>query len=249
MDALPAVPLELIHEGEDFFVVFKPAHLLVHPTKPGGPRTLLHHLSELCAYELRNGAKFSIVNRLDRETSGIVLVATTPHAARRFGKAMARRQIHKGYLGIVTGWPEEDAFTIDAPLRRAGEIEPGPIWLKQRIHPDGRPSATRFHVLRRFVHPRHNQQRFALVEAIPLTGRTHQIRVHLAHCGHPLVGDKIYGPSEECYLSFIDKGWTAGLAQKLIFDRHALHSHWLEVEGRAFHCPLPEDMDSWLREV
>jgi len=249
MNTLEAAPLRILHEGNDFLVLYKPAHLLIHPSKPGGPRTLLHHLKDLCAYELRNGGQLSIINRLDRETSGIVLVATTTHAARRFGKAMARRQIHKGYLAIVCGWPESNSFTIDAPLRRKGEILPSPIWLKQIVHPDGRPSSTHFKVLQRLTHPAHENQRFALVEATPITGRTHQIRVHLAHCGHPVAGDKIYGPSEECYLSFIDKGWSPALARKLIFDRHTLHSHLMNVENISYHCPLPDDMNSWLKEA
>ena len=114
---------------------------------------------------------------------------------------MAHHQIRKTYTAIVFGWPIEETFVVNQPLLRQGLVRPSKIYLKQTVHPDGSPALTSFHVLNRFVH---RDRPFALVEAEPETGRTHQIRVHLAHAGYPIVGDKIYGPDENCYLEFIE---------------------------------------------
>ncbi|MEO5719729.1 MAG: RNA pseudouridine synthase, partial [Chthoniobacterales bacterium] len=183
-------------ETEDYLVVDKPPFLLIHPSKPDGTPTLWAALREVLAFELVNGGQVSIVNRLDRETSGLVLIAKNHATARRFGLAMERRLIEKEYLALVQGWPEWEETTVDAPLARQGEHGPSAIWLKQAIHEKGAPALTDFRVENRFVR---RDSRFAIVRAIPRTGRTHQIRVHLAHLGHALVGDKIYGPNEKLY--------------------------------------------------
>ncbi len=214
----------VVDEADDWIVVDKPAPLQVHPAKPDSPPTLLDGLQALLAYELANGARLSIINRLDRDTSGLVLVAKNAAAARQFGRAMMRRTVEKAYLALVWGWPAEDAFSVEAPLRRRGEVEASPIHLMQCVHPEGAPSRTEFHVRHRFERDTPAGRRFALVEAHPVTGRMHQIRVHLAHAGHPVVGDKIYGPSPQNYLEFIDTGWTPALAARLLLPRHALHS-------------------------
>jgi 23S rRNA pseudouridine1911/1915/1917 synthase len=86
------------------------------------------------------------------------------------------------------------------------------------------------------------------VRCFPFTGRMHQIRVHLAHSGHPVIGDKIYGPDETCYLDFIETGWTEDLARRLFLDRHALHAHGLEVDGGNWISPLPQDLAQFLAE-
>ena len=96
----------IVAETDDYLVVDKPPFLLIHPSKPDGAPTLWAALRELLAFELVNGGQVSIVNRLDRETSGLVLIAKNREAARRFGKAMERHQIEKEYLAIVHGWPE-----------------------------------------------------------------------------------------------------------------------------------------------
>ncbi len=111
----------IVAETDEYAVVEKPPFLLVHPTKPGGPRTLWSELRQLFAYEIANGGQVSIVNRLDRETSGLILVAKTSRAARRFGLLMQRQQIAKEYLAVVWGWPEWDQTAVDAPLLRQGE--------------------------------------------------------------------------------------------------------------------------------
>lgn len=239
----------IVAETEDFLLVDKPPFLLIHPSKPDGTPTLWAALRELLAFELVNGGQVSIVNRLDRETSGLVLVAKNAATARHFGLAMERRRIEKEYLAIVHGWPEWESTEVNAPLARAGEHGPSAIWLKQAIHPEGAPALTEFRMERRFVRPGTGRDgRFALVRAIPQTGRTHQIRVHLAHLDHAIVGDKIYGPGEELYLRFIETGWTPELADQLLLPRQALHSARLRVEDEFdWPSPLPEDLEAWIK--
>ena len=173
-------------------------------------------LRELLAFEIASGGQVSIVNRLDRETSGLVLVAKTAIAARDFGLLMQRHSLRKEYLAIVWGWPEWEHKLIDAPLDRQGKHQHSAVWLKQMIHVSGAPAQTEFLIERRFKRSTAAADRFSVIRAIPRTGRTHQIRVHLASIGHPIVGDKIYGPDEELYLRFIETGWTHELGQRLL---------------------------------
>jgi 23S rRNA pseudouridine1911/1915/1917 synthase len=233
----------VLGETADLLAVDKPAGLLVHPSKPGGPKTLWDGLRELLCYEIANSGQVSLVNRLDRETSGIVLVAKTSAAARQAAIAMQEGKIRKTYLLIVTGHPAEETFTIDAPIIRRGEVLETKIHLQRMVHPQGAAAATEFRVLENFK-SRHGA--FSLIEATPLTGRTHQIRVHAAHAGHPVVGDKIYGPSEDFYLEFIQTGWTASLAEHLLLPRHALHSAGLALDWNGslleWRSGLPTDL-------
>ena len=234
----------LIAETDEYAVVEKPPFLLVHPTKPDGPRTLWSELRNLFAFEIANGGQVSIINRLDRETSGLMLIAKTSAAARRFGLLMQKQRIGKEYLAIVWGWPEWDSTTVDAPIGRAGEFGPSPIWLKQAIHPGGALAITQFVVAEKFTR---NGERFAIVRAIPQTGRTHQIRVHLGSLGHAIVGDKIYGPDENHYLEFIETGWTPKLERAFFLPRHALHSSRLAVdESESWESALPPDLKAWI---
>ena len=235
---------EVVAETEEYAVVEKPPFLLVHPTKPGGPRTLWSELRNLFAFEIANGGQVSIVNRLDRETSGLMLIAKTSAAARRFGLLMQAQRIGKEYLAIVWGWPDWDSITVNAPIARAGEFGASRIWLKQAIHAHGAPALTRFVVTDRFIRA---GDRFAIVRAIPRTGRTHQIRVHLASVGHAIVGDKIYGPDENHYLEFIENDWTPELERALLLPRQALHSSRIEIEGvGSWASPLPIDLAHWI---
>ena len=203
-------------------------------------------MRSLLAFEIANGTKLSIITRLDRETSGIVLVAKTPDAAREFGMAMEAREFHKTYRAITWGWPAEDSFEIDAPLIRKGEVQPSPVWVRRMVHPRGKSSRTRVTVLHRWEAATTNGDRFALVECEPLTGRTHQIRAHLQHAGHPVVGDKIYGPSEQCYLDFIEAGWTDPLEEILLLNRQALHACRLRWRRHSWKSPLPDELCSFI---
>jgi 23S rRNA pseudouridine1911/1915/1917 synthase len=237
---------DLVAETDDYAVVEKPPLLLVHPTKPDGPRTLWSELRNFFAFEIANGGQISIINRLDRETSGLMLIAKTAAAARRFGLLMQERRIEKEYLAIVWGWPEWEHKIVEAPLARAGAHGLSRIWLKQTIHPCGAPALTEFFVEERFLRA---NGRFSIVRAVPQTGRTHQIRVHLASLGHAIVGDKIYGPDENLYLAFIENGWTRELEGALLLPRQALHSSRIKIDGvGSWHSSLPSDLNNWMRD-
>ena len=238
----------IIDETEDYVVVDKPPFLLVHPTKPNAAPTLWKQLRELLAFEIAGGGQVSIVNRLDRETSGLVLVAKTSAAARKFGMLMQERRLKKEYLAIVWGWPEWENKVVDVPLDRQSKRQKSRIWLKQMTHPAGAPARTEFHVERRFIKSESSSaDKFSFIRAVPRTGRTHQIRLHLALIGHPIVGDKIYGPDEQLYLRFIETGWTPELKQRLLLPRHALHSAKLAIVGEIeWKSPLPADLAEFL---
>jgi 23S rRNA pseudouridine1911/1915/1917 synthase len=236
------------YENAAFLVFDKPAHQLVHPKKPDGPVTLWHQLTDLLAYERANGGQISVITRLDRETSGLVLVAKTRQSARILHRLIKTQQIRKSYLAVASGWPEPDEFAVDQPLLRQGTVMPSKIWHKQAVHPSGYPSRTRFKVIQRFEN---TYGKFSLIKCEPFTGRTHQIRVHLSFAGHPIVGDKIYGPDETCYLGFIKTGWTTALAARLLLDRQALHAASLEFtlgpDHFSFDSQLPADLRSFCR--
>ena len=238
----------IIDETDDYVVVDKPPFLLVHPTKPDGPRTLWDELRNLLSFELATGGQVSIVNRLDRETSGLVLVAKTADAARKFGLLMQRRRIAKEYVALVWGWPDWDSKLVDSPLARQGAHGASAIHLKQTIHAAGAEAKTELRVQRRFERVTTAGDKFSLIQVVPVTGKTHQIRVHLAAVGHPIVGDKIYGPDERLYLRFIETGWTPELEHALLLPRHALHANRLAAEGVGrWEAPLPKDLAAFER--
>jgi 23S rRNA pseudouridine1911/1915/1917 synthase len=270
----------VVEETDDYLVVDKSPFLLTHPTKPNGQPTLWKELRELLAFEIANGGQVSIVNRLDRETSGLVLVAKTSAAARRFGLLMQQQRFEKEYIAIVWGWPDWETKIVDAPLDRQGKHRQSAIWLKQTIDSAGAPARTEFFVERRFRRstiveepspvasrlplPEEEDEgegrlkagdgggvsisdKFTLIRAVPRTGRTHQIRVHLASIGHPIVGDKIYGPDENLYLEFIETGWTEALDRQLLLPRHALHAARLAIPGEhEWTSPLPVDLADFI---
>ncbi len=246
-EILPPVTIPIVASGAGWLVVSKPSGLLVHPTRPDGMITLQGLLRHWLGPELAGAGQVSLIHRLDRETSGLLLVATTATAARHFSRQIERGAIDKEYRAIVFGWPDWDDREVDAPILREGSRGPFRIWLKQAIHPDGAPARTEFSILARF---KRDGVKFSLLTARPRTGRMHQIRVHAAALGHPLVGDKIYGPDEGCYLRFIETGWTPELARSLWLSRHALHAHrlgFLDPVGRSVEvtAPAPQDLASF----
>lgn len=220
------VDFEVIDESPDWIVVSKPAPLIVHPANRKPEPTLLGGIEILLSYEMENGACPAIVTRLDRDTSGLVLVALHTAAARELGMIFERREARKEYLAVVSGWPAADEWQCDAPILRAGEIGPSAIWVRQMVHERGKACATGFRVERRFER---EEGKFSLVRCFPETGRMHQLRVHLAHSGYPIVGDKLYSEDGGCYVEWMRTGWTQELKKRLLLPRHALHAAVLEV--------------------
>jgi 23S rRNA pseudouridine1911/1915/1917 synthase len=233
----------LLETNADFLVVAKPADLLSHPTKPDGAPTLLGWLQEKFPGEF-----VALANRLDRETSGVVLVARSPEVASELGRLTMQREIEKFYLALVTGRVEAEYGFVDAALGRLGVSGENPVWLRRGVIPRddpldraSAPAQTEFWRLAAGAE-------MSLLRLHALTGRLHQLRAHLAWLGHPVLGDKIYGPDPNLYLKFIAEGWTEEHARRLILPRHALHAHELRLawngERRTFVAPLPEDMES-----
>ena len=233
----------VLYEDEGVLVVDKAAPLLTHPTGEKNEPTLWHGLHELLAYEVATGGQVSLINRLDRETSGITLVAKNAEAARELGKAMQARLLHKEYLAVVQGTPLWDSACCAEPVIRMEEVAQTRIHVRQCCHPAGKPCRTEFEVLRRCGG-------LSLLKCRPHTGRMHQIRVHAAYMGFPLVGDMIYGGDESCYLDFIATGWTDDLARRLLLPRHALHACRLTFPWQggevSVESSLPADMAALL---
>jgi len=237
----------VIDESSDWIIVDKAAPLIVHPANRKPEPTLLGGLEQLLAFEIQTGGQLGIITRLDRETSGLVLVAKTLAAARELGWIFERREANKDYLAVVQGWPEDDSWVCDEPLIRAGELGPTPIWVRQVVNPRGRACRTQFVIIRRFSR---ENKRFSLIRCFPETGRMHQIRVHLACCGHPLVGDKLYSGDGSEYLKWMATGWTPELERHLLLPRHALHAAGLELSWLGkwlrWQAPLPQDLAEFI---
>ena len=183
------IPLQVVYEDADLLVVDKPAGLVVHPAPghPGGTlvNALLAHTGDLAGIggELRPG----IVHRLDKDTSGLMVVAKHDRAHRMLAQQLRERQMDKRYLALVDGAPPSDSGTVDAPVGRDPRRD-RPMAIVA-VGAGGRAATTRFRVVRRLGG-------HALLECRPLTGRTHQIRVHLAAIGCPITGDRVYGRRE-----------------------------------------------------
>lgn len=198
----------------------KPAGLVCHPTKDGPYSSLIGRVRLHLANE-----EGRLVNRLDRETSGIVLVAKGAAVAGELGRVIATRA-QKRYWAIVEGHLPDEPLRIAAAL---GKDEASPVAIKDCVRADGAAAETVVRVLHRFVH---DGSPCSLAEVTPLTGRKHQIRIHLAHAGFPIVGDKLYGGDEQRYLRLVEGRLTGEDQQALRLTFHALHARRLSFEWR-----------------
>jgi 23S rRNA pseudouridine1911/1915/1917 synthase len=228
------IALDIRHEDADIIVVDQPAGLVVHPGAGNAAGTLqnalLHHDPALAGIP-RGG----IVHRLDKDTSGLMVVARSPRAHTALVAQLASRDVHRQYLALVYGTMVAGG-RVDAPIGRHPRDR-----LKQAVREDGRDAVTHYRVRERF-------RAMTLVECRLETGRTHQIRVHMAHVRHPLVGDPQYGG-----LLKLPKGASAALTEALRgFRRQALHAEQLAFvhpgtgEQVSFEAPLPADMQAVL---
>ncbi len=229
---------EIIYEDCELLVVNKPAGLVCHPTKTDQFSSLI---SRARLY-LGKGSQPHLVNRLDRETSGITLVAKGLDAARELRRLWEGRQVEKDYLAIVHGHPAATHGIIDAPL---GKDEQSRVAIKDCVRADGAAAVTEYWVQRRFTR---DEAPFALLRARPRTGRKHQIRIHLAHIGHPIVGDKIYGGDEDLYLALVEDRLTAEQRRRLILPHHALHAREVRLAWHGQPTAFSAEPEPWFTD-
>jgi 23S rRNA pseudouridine1911/1915/1917 synthase len=244
------IPLTILHEDDSIVVVNKPAGMVVHPAKGHWEGTLAsalaHHFTTLSG---RGGpTRPGIVHRLDRDTSGVIVIAKNDQAHDALAAQFKSRQVTKEYLAIVVGVPEMDHDRIDEPIGdHPTHRDKKAI---RRRDPDARPAVTEYQVVERF-------SGFALVKAMPKTGRTHQIRLHLAHVRHAVLCDRLYGGrailNEAELIPRSPIGQDMGAAeQNVLLERQALHAHRLAFdhpttgERVEFVAELPADMERTL---
>lgn len=224
----------VVYEDSTIFVVSKPAPLPVHAIGAYFQNTLLSILRK----DIPEAEAYQLVHRLDAETSGLLLLVKDKNLVYPFQKQW-EGDVRKNYRAIVFGAFSSTQKRLDAPIGRNQESA---VRMKLKVDREkGKPSVTEFELLE-------TKGNFSLVEARILTGRTHQIRVHLEHLGHPIVGDKLYSGSDETFLHFYEKGWDEWLQQKVILPRMALHACRLEFthvktgEKMVFEDPMTEDL-------
>jgi len=263
---------EIIHEDSDLLVINKPAGLVCHPTKSdawsslisrvrlhlGGPVVasrcteptpdrsqqgkFLHGAGEIGSGPGSHRARPQLINRLDRETSGVVLVAKREAAARELRRIWETRGVQKEYAAIVHGHVRAERGMIDASL---GKDEDSRVGIKDCVRPDGALSHTEFWALSRFTRPEGD---FTLLRVVPHTGRKHQIRIHLAHRGHPIVGDKLYSGDENLYLDFVKSRLTEEQRRRLILPNQALHARSVQCVWRDRVWNFRAEPERWFVE-
>ncbi len=222
------IPLRVIYEDQDLVVIDKPAGLVVHPA-PGHPsgtlvNALLAHCPDLAG--IGGVERPGIVHRLDKDTSGLMVVAKNERAHQSLTRQIKERSVTKRYLALIHGELRPPAGTIDAPIGRDPRNRQ-----RMAVVGDGRAASSSYTTLER-LGP------YSLVEVQIHTGRTHQIRVHLAHVGHPVVGDPVYGRKEK----------RPSMGPNMPLGRQFLHAAVLGFrlpssgEYREFRCELPEDL-------
>jgi len=258
------IPLEVVYEDDDFLAINKQANLIVHPARGNWTGTLVNALAHYFKMNWRDiselptsGEAFrpGIVHRLDRDTTGIMLVAKSELALWRLGRQFELRKVHKTYTAIVHGLIGPDEDVIDAPIGKHPKVRE-----KHAVHRlTGRPypvttkeAVTRFKVLQRLANVGCGKAAFTLVELYPQTGRTHQLRVHMSYIGHPIVGDRMYGGGP-LYRSQLQG--RADKAEGPLITRQALHAHTIEFShprtGKVMklEAPWPKDFTETLKEL
>jgi len=228
---------DIIHEDAELLVINKPAGLVCHPTKADIYSSLI---SRLRLY--LEAAKPHLINRLDRETSGVVLVAKDDRAARELRRVWESRGVRKEYLAIVHGHVRSEHGVIDLPL---GKDQHSAVAIKDWVRADGASSQTEFRVILRLTRSEGN---FTSLRVAPRTGRKHQIRIHLAHGGHPIVGDKLYGGDENLYLDFVKGRLTAEQHRRLMLPNQALHAACLRFVWRDQEWLFEAEPESWFAQ-
>jgi len=248
------IHLDIVYEDADLAIVNKPAGMMVHAGAGATDdarnlgtlvNALLHHFQSLSAVggELRPG----IVHRLDRATSGLMVVAKNDEAHRKLAKQFSAREVHKTYIALVHGWPKQDRGTVKAAISRHSQKR---TRMTTRGF-GGRDAVTHYVVKQKVDSP---YGKFALLEVKIETGRTHQIRVHMSSLGHPVVGDALYGAPGELRTES-NKRRAAGMPATLALDRNFLHSAALELihprtgEPMKFSRPLPPDLQTLLANL
>jgi 23S rRNA pseudouridine1911/1915/1917 synthase len=220
----------IVYEDDRLLVINKPGDFVCHPSKAGPWSSLVG-----AAREYTGLPTMHLVFRLDRETSGVVVLTKDSAMASRLQTAMQKRKVGKAYLAILTGELSE-TITVNQPL---GDDDSSPVYIKTTVRDDGLPAITHFK-------PFACANGFTLANVVTESGRKHQIRAHAHWLGHALVGDKIYGPDDRLYLDFIDHGWSETLATKLLLERQALHCAAIDLTGAGaptvFNAPLAEDL-------
>jgi 23S rRNA pseudouridine1911/1915/1917 synthase len=246
------IPLDVVYEDEHLAVIHKPAGMMVHAGAGGRGRgtlvnALLHRMKTLSGVggEVRPG----IVHRLDKDTSGLVVVAKTDAAHRRLAEQFAARRVEKGYVALVHGWPKAESGSIAAAI---GRDRVRRIRMSTRARA-GRQALTRYRVRRRLETP---WGRFALLEVEIATGRTHQIRVHLSSLGHPVVGDALYGAPRRLQAQAGRGRRRAAPREELpALGRNFLHAQSLAFAhpetgaAMSFRRPLPAELRAFLERL
>ncbi len=247
-----AIPLDVVYEDADIAVVNKPAGMTVHAGSGKGEagrrgtlvNALLHRFRTLsrAGGELRPG----IVHRLDKETSGLIVVAKTDAAHRELARQFSQREVKKTYLALVHGWMKKPQGTIDAPIGRDLVRRARMTTRLGAGRKPGRSAITHWRVLKQIEG---KYGKFSLLEIRIETGRTHQIRVHMASIGHPVAGDTLYGAPRKIVSYRGTKEESASL------ERHFLHSFEIQFQHPItkalieFRQHLPEDLEAFFRRV
>ncbi len=234
----------VLFEDEHVLAVDKPAGLVCHSAQRPGQPSLVDWIRN------RGITTPRMVNRLDRETSGIVLVAKSSVASAGLGKQVLRRELAKEYIAICFGLITPDEGTVDEPIA----VSHATAVFTRRVvdRQQGKSCVTHWTVTERLLHGGKNG--YTVMRLRPVTGRAHQLRVHMAWLGHAMVGDKIYGPDEHWYLDFIRQGVTPAMLEALRMSRQALHASvlgWRDPvtrEPRTAQATLPADMAEFIEE-